>query len=161
MSARFLSLACAVALAAIPASAEGRPVFKDGDWVIETPTSLTIRSDGGGNIAAYAALIDDLGVIEVRIVGVCKSACTMFLGAKNVCVSPDASLAFHGPDGKDESIAYLLQLVDQIADHYPPTLARTFREDWGLYQDLTWLTGAELLAMEPGLRSCAGAEPQS
>lgn len=154
------AFAVVLALSASPTAAEEPVVFKEGDWAIETPTRLTIRHDGGGNIAAYADLIDMLGTKEVRIVGVCKSACTMFLGAQNVCVDPHASLGFHGPDGKDESIAYLLQLVDKIASHYPPELAREFREDWGLYQDLTWRTGADILAMAPSLRSCDSVEGQ-
>ena len=137
-----------------PALADEKPVFKEGDWAIETPDSLIIRADGGGNIAVYADMIAMIGTKEVRIVGVCKSSCTMFLGAQNVCVGPDASLAFHGPDGKDESIAYLLQLVDQIASHYPPELAQEFREDWGLYQDYTWLTGADVLERAPSVRAC-------
>jgi hypothetical protein len=32
---------------------------------------------------------------EFRIEGVCKSACTMFLGIRDVCVERDARLMFH------------------------------------------------------------------
>ena len=35
-----------------------------------------------------------------RIVGNCQSACTMFLGIRNVCIGPDATLRFHA--GKDK-----------------------------------------------------------
>jgi hypothetical protein len=55
-------------------------VFRNGDWVVETASTLTIRSDNGGNIHDYADLIATLTSKEVRIVGVCKSSCTMFLG---------------------------------------------------------------------------------
>jgi hypothetical protein len=35
-----------------------------------------------------------------RIVGNCQSACTMFLGIRNVCIEPGATLRFHA--GKDK-----------------------------------------------------------
>jgi hypothetical protein len=36
-----------------------------------------------------------------RIVGPCRSACTLFLGIKNVCIDPGAELMFHaGQDGQ-------------------------------------------------------------
>lgn len=141
-----------------PVLADDEPVFKDGDWVIDAPDSLTIRSDGGGNIHDYANLIVELGSREVRLVGVCKSSCTMFLGAPNACVAETASFGFHGPSSKDESIRHLLSLVDKIAAHHPEPIAAQFRADWGLSRDFTWLTGAEVLAMAPTLRRCDDAE---
>jgi hypothetical protein len=139
---RALLLLSALVLTA-PALAEDDPVFGDGDWVIETPAALTIRSDGGGNTHDYADLIIELGDREVRLVGVCKSSCTMFLGASNVCVAEVASFGFHGPSSKDESIRHLLSLVDKIAAHHPAAIAERFRADWGLSRDFTWLTGAD------------------
>lgn len=38
---------------------------------------------------------------EFRIVGLCQSACTLFLSIRNVCVEPQATFQFHaGNDGK-------------------------------------------------------------
>ncbi|MCU0826609.1 MAG: hypothetical protein MUE52_04220 [Tabrizicola sp.] len=159
MSARMTLAALVVAAATCPVAADDDPVFKNSDWVIETATSLTIMSDGGGNIDDYADLIADLGRTEVRILGSCKSSCTMFLGMPNVCVSPDAVFGFHGPRSGDQSIRYLLSLVDKIASHHPEPIAEKFRSDWGLTRDFTWLTGAEVLAMVPGLKTC-GTEGQ-
>ena len=144
-----------LSLLAGPVLAEdAEPIFETGDWIIETPDTLTIRSDGGGNIHDYADRIAALGDKAVRIVGVCKSSCTMFLGHPRTCVSPDASFGFHGPRSDDQSIRNLLGLVDKIAAHQPADIAEAFRTDWGLSRDFTWLTGAEVLALAPTLAVC-------
>lgn len=154
MSVRNVLPALALLLAATPALAEDDPVFDEKDWVIETPATLTIRSDGGGSIQGYADLIETLDQTEVRITGVCKSSCTMFLILPLACVAEEASFGFHGPSSDDESIRHLLRLVDKIAEHHPAPIAERFRADWGLSQDFTWLTGAEVLTMAPTLRKC-------
>jgi hypothetical protein len=135
---------------------EEESIFKNGDWVIETPFMLTIRADGGGYIDDYADRIAALDGKAVRITGVCKSACTMFLGYPDTCVSPSASFGFHGPSSDDLSIRHLLGLVDEIAAHHPPAIAEEFRTNWALSRDFTWLTGAEVLAMAPDLHACDG-----
>lgn len=145
----------ALTLLAGPVLAEDdEPIFENGDWVVETATTLTIRSDGGGNIHDYADRVAALGHKEVRILGVCKSSCTMFLGHPRTCVAPEASFGFHGPRSDDQSIRNLLGLVDKIATHQPAAIAEAFRTDWGLSRDFTWLTGAEVLAMSPTLSAC-------
>lgn len=145
-------LLAALALTATQASAD--EVFKDSDWVIDTPAVLTIRSDGGGDIHDYAELVATMGSKQVRIEGVCKSSCTMFLGMENVCVSPTAFFGFHGPSSNNESIRHLMDLVQKISDHHPAAIGKLFREDWGLNQDFTWLTGAEVLELVSALQVC-------
>lgn len=53
--------------------------------------------DGGGNVFAYYSHTQEANFRPSRtvIAGVCASACTMKLGIRNVCVSPDATLLFH------------------------------------------------------------------
>jgi hypothetical protein len=145
----------ALALLAGPAFAdEVDDIFESGDWVIETPWTLTIRSDGGGNIQDYADQVAAFAHKEVRIVGVCNSACTMFLGHPRACVSPEASFGFHGPWSDDQSIRNLLGLIDMIAAYLPAEIAEAYRSDWALSRDFTWLTGAQVLAMAPDLSAC-------
>jgi hypothetical protein len=148
----------ALALLAGPVFAEEEPgeddIFENGDWVIETPSTLIIRADGGGNIHDYADRIAALGDKAVRIEGVCKSSCTMFLGHPHTCVSPGASFGFHGPRSNDQSIRNLLELVDKIAAHQPAAIGEEFRLNWGMSRDFTWLTGAQVLAMAPDLSAC-------
>jgi hypothetical protein len=52
---------------------------------------------GGGAFAPYEAKIaqENASGQQFRIQGKCKSACTMFLGIRNVCVERDAKLYFH------------------------------------------------------------------
>ena len=52
---------------------------------------------GGGAFAPYEAKIaqENSSGQQFRIQGKCKSACTMFLGIRNVCVERDAKLYFH------------------------------------------------------------------
>ena len=39
-----------------------------------------------------------------RLQGVCKSACTMFLGIRNVCIERNATLMFHGGHDIEENV---------------------------------------------------------
>src|SRR5262245_37251340 len=61
----------------------------------------------GGRFAVYYPIIakyNKSGEL-FRIEGACRSACTLFLGIRNVCVDPKATLAFHGgPDAKTHKI---------------------------------------------------------
>jgi hypothetical protein len=69
-----------------------------------------------------------------RIEGHCQSACTLFLGIKNVCVEPSARLLFHAGHDRQRNIkpsatrhmlnAYNSQLRTYLlANHYVDTLA--------------------------------------
>ena len=53
--------------------------------------------DGGGNVFAYYSHAQEAHFSPDRtvIAGVCASACTIKLGIRNVCVTPDATLLFH------------------------------------------------------------------
>lgn len=141
-------------LLACPWSAQANPVFQEVDWVIDAGDALIIRFDDGGRIYDYSEMINLMGERPVRIEGVCQSACTMFLGMPNVCVAPTAALAFHGPVSDNQSIRHLMLLMETMADHLPSAVATRYRADWGLSVDYTWITGAEILAMEPSLKPC-------
>ena len=73
------------------------PAFAEG-------TSLG-RGEGG-------RIVDFLPIVQqynakgelFRIQGVCKSACTLFLGIRNVCIERDATLMFHGGHDIQEDI---------------------------------------------------------
>jgi hypothetical protein len=51
-----------------------------------------------------------------RIEGLCRSACTLFLGIKNVCVERSASLAFHA--GHDRGRQVVARLSDHMLNAY-------------------------------------------
>ena len=51
----------------------------------------------GGHISQFTAAVRRYNASgeRVRIDGVCRSACTMLLAIRNVCVEPSAQLLFH------------------------------------------------------------------
>jgi hypothetical protein len=51
----------------------------------------------GGYVPNFVKIVRQYNMSgdEFRIEGVCKSACTMFLGIRDVCVERDARLMFH------------------------------------------------------------------
>jgi hypothetical protein len=69
-----------------------------------------------------------------RIEGHCQSACTLFLGIRNVCIDRNATLLFHAGHDRNKNIvasstnrmlgAYNARLRDYVtANHYMDTLA--------------------------------------
>lgn len=57
-----------------------------------------------------------------RIVGLCQSACTLFLSIRNVCIEPQAVFQFHsGSDGKGNLSTFANR---HLLDHYNPKLRR-------------------------------------
>lgn len=52
----------------------------------------------GGGIVDFLSIVRqyDANSELFRIQGVCKSACTLFLGIRNICIERDATLMFHG-----------------------------------------------------------------
>jgi len=117
---------------------------------------LVITNDPGGFVAARVARVAAMGDREVRIEGRCDSACTLFLAARNVCVSPDARLGFHGPSffGLPLPRSDFEAWSRIIAAHYPPAIAEWWMADarWrtvGLYT----LTGTEVI--RHGVKECA------
>src|SRR5450432_2882020 len=68
--------------------------------LISTPALAAGSSVGyeyGGPAARFDAVVTEYngrGAL-FRIDGHCQSACTLFLGIRNVCISPGASLLFH------------------------------------------------------------------
>lgn len=109
---------------------------------------LVVQGDWGGSVAARALHIARLGDRPVRIEGFCASACTMYLGARDVCVTPDAELAFHGPQ-----IGGVLPLGPRdfervsrfIAGFYPDTLADWYLETGRHSQALQSISGADVI----------------
>jgi hypothetical protein len=73
------------------------PVFADG-------TSL--GHGEGGRIVDFLPVVQQFNASGelFRVQGVCKSACTLFLGIRNVCIERDATLMFHGGHDIQEDV---------------------------------------------------------
>ena len=78
--------------------------------IIALSAAPVARADGsskgygvGGRFSRYFPVIKKYSKSgeRFRIVGFCRSACTLFLSIKNVCIERGAFLSFHaGPDAK-------------------------------------------------------------
>jgi hypothetical protein len=60
----------------------------------------------GGRIVDFLPIVQQYNANGelFRIQGVCKSACTLFLGIRNTCVERDATLMFHGGHDIQENV---------------------------------------------------------
>jgi hypothetical protein len=57
-----------------------------------------------------------------RIEGHCQSACTLFLGIRNMCIEPGAELLFHA--GNDRNNAVSVKSTNHLLAAYKPKLRR-------------------------------------
>ena len=90
-----------------------------------------VRWDAGGDTNTYVAHIDGLNRSGTQIElgmhggkGYCASACTMYLGADNVCIWPNTHFEFHGAipyPGESASVQ-----TARIASYYATPLRAWF-----------------------------------
>lgn len=120
-------------------------------------SSCSVRNyDGGGIVIDYMADIEysDSNNQEIRIEGDCASACTMKLGAKKVCIYPDATLYFH------EAFVPRTGLRSDIAsyflyDKYPPKIKQWVNKKNALGSRIfTVMSGKEAISL--GINECKG-----
>lgn len=121
--------------------------------VAQTRAVLVVGNDRGGLVGARAQEIESLRALghRVEIRGdICYSACTMYLGAGDVCVSPDTTFGFHGPSRNGQALP-----PDQF-DHWSRVMARFYNaplQSWfmneGRYEqaDVYRFSGAQLIEM--------------
>jgi hypothetical protein len=103
---------CFIALAAAPAA------FADGS---------SRPHGGGGRFAVYTPIIAKYNRSgeRFRIEGVCRSACTLFLSIRNVCIERKAELSFHGgPDAKTHKVGPSSTSTRGMLAAYKPALRR-------------------------------------
>ncbi|WP_146036514.1 hypothetical protein [Pseudotabrizicola formosa] len=86
-------------------------------------SSLKIHHDMGGRLDRRQDEIRKLRrsgqAVELR--GKCYSACTMYLGLPNVCVSPEATFGFHGPQ------RLFGQMPRDLFDHWSDVMSHNLR----------------------------------
>jgi hypothetical protein len=101
--AKLITLAClSMSSAAWAATSEG---YGTGGWMYKFQTVID-KANASGEL--------------FRIVGHCQSACTTFLGIRNVCIERNATLLFHaGHDDKRRISAYW---TERIKGAYNPRL---------------------------------------
>lgn len=123
-------------------------------------SAMIVRNDPGGRLSDRVVEIDRIrsSGTPVRIEGgYCNSACTMYLGLPNTCVSRRASFGFHGPMSQFYGVAlppdqfeYWSQVM---ASYYPAQLRRWYlREARYTTVGLHKVSGRTLIRM--GVREC-------
>jgi hypothetical protein len=101
-----------------------------------TAETIEVYDNHGGSVAAYNARWSGLAArgVSVRVVGPCKSACTVLLGhipRSKICVTPNASFGFHLAKRED-----MTQLLRQL---YPPYIKSWINSRGGLTIDFKWM----------------------
>lgn len=95
--------------------------------------------ENGGFFSRFDPVVEEFNRSgkEFRIVGLCQSACTLFLSIRNVCVEPQAVFQFHaGHDGKGNvSTSATLHMINS----YNPML-RNFVIERGFMETLSFST---------------------
>lgn len=98
--------------------------------------------DRGGSIAEYILHYVGSGPVEIR--GLCESACTLALGHRETCVTPDATLGFH--------LAIPPSYTWMVWREYPRGVQHWITEHGGLHRWMLYMSGAEAIAI--GVRRC-------
>lgn len=114
-----------------------------------------IGDDFGGSVSDRAAKVSQMRLsgAEVVINGqVCMSACTMYLGAGDVCVSDHTVFVFHGPYSNPPLTKEDFDFWSSVmASYYPNELANWFMKE-GRHR--TYKLNASDLASK-GVRLCS------
>ncbi|MCW5680746.1 MAG: hypothetical protein KF794_10745 [Xanthobacteraceae bacterium] len=136
MKPRRLSLALA-AFALTLAAAAPAHAFSPGS---------SVGYENGGKFVRFDPVVQEYNRTGApfRIVGLCQSACTLFLSIRNVCVEPNASFGFHSAnDGNGNKSEWGNR---HLLSHYNPKLRR-FVEDNGYLNtfDFHYISGRVII----------------
>jgi hypothetical protein len=114
---------------------------------------IVIGNDQGGYVGERAGIVDRIRALGTRVEirgAICYSACTMYLGAGNVCITPATRFGFHGPSRHG-------QALDPAGfDHWSGVMARYYAlplRQWYMttarYErtQVAELSGAELIRL--------------
>ena len=88
------------------------------------------HSEGGFVDQTAKMVAEENCLVRIKDGIVCESSCTMWLGAKHVCVAPGATLVFHRPKNLFGLLAMppveFHKYARLIASHYPKSLERWY-----------------------------------
>ena len=103
--------------------------------------TIEVYDNHGGSVAQYDQRWRGLAARggNVKIVGPCKSACTVLLGRiprNRICVTPAASFGFHS--------AKLESATQRLRSIYPTDIRAWIGAHGGLKPDLVWMQAPEI-----------------
>lgn len=141
----WLSLVAALGL--MPAEASARA------------TVQVVQYDLGGDVEGRIREVARLRAkgTQVRIEGICVSACTLYLGLPNSCVAASATLGFHGPATNIPGIPLPREDFERVsstmATYYPGQIRTWFMSSARLITENYYtISGAQAVAM--GAHGC-------
>ena len=114
---------------------------------------MIVLNDRGGYVGARALEIAQLNARETKVElrgRVCYSSCTMYLGADNLCISPQTTFGFHGPSRNGSSLPgrQFDHWSRVMAQHYAPPLRDWFmREARHRISGYYSISGDQLISM--------------
>ncbi len=119
-------------------------------------TPQNVKIDEGGSVAdrmQHFELIEKAGH-QFKIDGMCISACTMFLGLKNVCVAPRTVFGFHSSYTSNGFISTPSKYGNAIlTSYYPPAIRKWVTDNKALDSlELTPMLAEEAWAL--GMTRC-------
>lgn len=128
-SVRGFATAISLLAAAAPAAAGNSRGFENGGRFVRFDPVVAEYNESGE---------------PFRIVGLCQSACTLFLSIRNVCVEPEATFQFHaGSDGKGNLSKSATQ---HMINAYNPKLQRFVIENGYMETfDFHTITGRDMI----------------
>lgn len=113
------------------------------------PSIVIVQKDAGGEFYSYLLQTKKYIKTNQKIALIsCRSACTMALSLKNVCVYPHSVLAFHAAYYEDTKEIANVE-TQMIFSLYPAKVRARLGK---LERDFKTLSGKELIDM--GIRSC-------
>ena len=119
------------------------------------PPAIVIQNDGGGLVNSYVDKVERYSAEgrEVRIMGSCRSACVLYLGAKNVCVGPNAEIKAHeayeqstGAPRPDVTLYMMNQLPVRVSARLWPYITKN-------YNSQATLNASQLVSL--GVKRCS------
>ncbi len=122
-------------------------------------TVQVVQYDLGGDVEGRIREVARLRAkgTEVRIEGICVSACTLYLGLPNSCVAAGATLGFHGPATNIPGIPLPREDFERIsttmAAYYPGQIRTWFMSSARLItRNYYTISGTQAVAM--GAHGC-------
>lgn len=155
---RFATPRPVVAALLLALTCAGGPAFAQKPLPANT---IDIWDDSGGNVLQMLERRKQLQASgkEVRIRGYCRSACTMLITMPNACLGPKARIGFHAP--RIPNTAIIPPMVDQImGDTYRGGIRDRWFGGWNRSLDMTVITAADYVRLDPQTRICASLSPR-
>lgn len=117
---------------------------------------------GGGRFAVYLPIIAKFNKSgeRFRVEGVCRSACTLFLSIRNVCLERDAQVSFHaGPDRITGQWTARSSSTKTMLAAYKPALRKYLLDGHHVDSPNYHTLSGAMLVDRFGYRACPAATP--